>query len=882
MAIGAQVTIGIRAGYATSSQVPIVACSLYPGDITLTVSGKSPITQTPTAIGTGRPTSVTFNGGSTTTAGYVTAFTQTGLLPFTRYLYTVSQVQAGGITQTETGSFMTAPAATDDFAFFFAGCDNNSSYQNAANIATGQDGFWPLYQAYAQGAGNLPVVGVLFVDDFGYVDMSRIDDQYGTGHTQTSIGASAYEHGRDYDYALGWLANYGLFEDVDTSALKAYNQFGRASGRVWCTQNLNVWPQWGDHEFANDLGTDYPSDWAGVVPSIQGRNASTATGAALFTVGKTMWDAFMKPLQPPSIGVIDVAGTQTPANTGAHPTTGANHWGFQLGNINIVAMDGYTHANGQYHGDGTSYSDGSGHTLSGAQPTVLFGSNQIKDTLNWLNGNPAAFNIFGMGYGIRYLSTPHSVTNAGSQGPLFDNILPEYQQIFTATGNTPKSIMDNDRLNGVNGMTVCLHGDYHRSMVVKYHAPAYSGNAAELFYSIYNGTTNGSQNFAVDSSVVTGYDYNSTTFIEYLSNWVGTAVNGHSYAGIRVEHYGSASPPQLKAVLMDLNGNTVWTKTWTANSNTGSVATGSLETGRASVIIAVPDWSDAATITASDAISAGPVTNLQKMQPTDVWQTAGLSSVYIECDRGSSQPINLVSLLYTNATADAVWRIRMANSQAELITAPIYDGPLVGGPAAVGYLLNEDGSYVLNEDGSKIILDDGGGASIGGGATTLWASATLDTRRHAFAWLPNTISARWVRIDVSDPANSEGCFRAGRLYISNAWQPTRNVQYGVSIGFIDPSKKDRTTGSQTLITPRPKIPVAKFNLAFLSEDEMLDNEYELQRTRGASSDLLIVFDPNQDTHRHKKIFYGLGDGGNRITNTNFNLFEVNYEVEALL
>lgn len=88
--------------------------------------------------------------------------------------------------------------------------------------------------------------------------------------------------------------------------------------------------------------------------------------------------------------------------------------------------------------------------------------------------------------------------------------------------------------------------------------------------------------------------------------------------------------------------------------------------------IATTAMIDAATVTASHAVAAGPVTNLQRNQPTDIWRSDSLVP-YITVDFGSVKSFNQIALLFTNAQATDVWRIRTADTEAGLLSAPDYD-----------------------------------------------------------------------------------------------------------------------------------------------------------------------------------------------------------------
>lgn len=286
------------------------------------------------------------------------------------------------------------------------------------------------------------------------------------------------------------------------------------------------------------------------------------------------------------------------------------------------------------------------------------------------------------------------------------------------------------------------------------------------------------------------------------------------------------------------------------------------------IVIARPELGDAAVITAGSAGATTPASNLQRKQPTDIWQTVDLSTAYLIIDLGSSQAINLIALLFTNATSGAIWRIRAASSEALLYTAPVYDGP------TFQYLLTEAGDYLTTESGDRLLTESPGGI--------LWCSDTLESRRHGLLFLTTPITARWIRIDITDVANPDGMFRAGRLYVSNAWQPSINMQYGWSNGWDDASPITETRGRNLIPNAKPPIPVVDFSLAFLSEDEMLTNAYEIDRVRGASKDMLVITNPDASVHLQKHMFYGLMSNGRKISNKQYALYEISYALKGLI
>jgi len=264
----------------------------------------------------------------------------------------------------------------------------------------------------------------------------------------------------------------------------------------------------------------------------------------------------------------------------------------------------------------------------------------------------------------------------------------------------------------------------------------------------------------------------------------------------------------------------------------------------ARITIATPELSDAATLTAGSAVASLPVSNLQTRQPGERWRATDLANVYLEIDLGSAAAINLVALLNTNASSAATWQVRAAATQGALTTSPGYDS----------------------------------------GSVSMWPVAGLDGLpwTHARLWLSTSQTYRWWRIDVSDSGNADGHFQAGRLYVASAWEAPRNVQYGWSVTWNDPSVKRRSTGSQLYSLVR--TPWRSFDgaLSFLSEGQMYDNLYDLQRRRGASRDVLLMRDPEATDHFMAQSVYGVLETLQPLVQERLAVFRSRLIVEELL
>ncbi len=271
------------------------------------------------------------------------------------------------------------------------------------------------------------------------------------------------------------------------------------------------------------------------------------------------------------------------------------------------------------------------------------------------------------------------------------------------------------------------------------------------------------------------------------------------------------------------------------------------------IVIAAPTLSDAATVTASGETSAGPAENLKRMQPTDIWQAPTLTP-YLEVDLGAVSSFNLVGLLFTNATSSATWRVRAANTQADLTAAPAQD---------VSSLPLRHSISVLP-----------------GPVSTTQSPDLTDARNHGLLWIPAGWSYRWLRIDIADATNPDGTLMAGRLYVSQAFQPKRNFEYGLADGFDDDSTIESTDGGQLIPNDGANRPVLDFTMNTSDESER-HTVREIHRLRGSRKDVLVITDPDTTTNPFDKIHYGLLQRRRVAVLTAFNRNQINYQIRGL-
>jgi len=447
-------------------------------------------------------------GDDQTRAGYAGSITITGLVEGVSYPYTVTQ-GTNSRSGTLSKFWATTPA---DFSFFIVACDR----PGAVDVTLGDDAnLYGVIRDYVVN-GALPCVGYMHSDDIGYADMASVDDRAYSGKQQvcneTAESIQTYittQAPKGYDFALVHLAYLGLLGNITDPDIA----FGQNEARVWCRENLAFYPQWGNHEFGTVYGV--PTTWPAYGTPFHATDPATGGWDG---VGITTWNALFGPIVPTTV-----------RDTDAH----SNPWAITIGGaIKVCALD--------FLSNKTQVA------------SVVYGNAQIDDVLAAVD-SVEPFKLLMLPTQIRAI---HAGDTGGSAGNLETQAASEVSRLLTATTGTQQSVMRNPKTNGVQGVSVCVHGDYHHAYVSSHRKPADGSNHAELLYSINSATVNGSS----------GHTFDQT--LSVVAN--ETLYYGEDYANqphiVRVDVYGSRSRPEMHITLINHNG-IAWSGKWYAKSS---------------------------------------------------------------------------------------------------------------------------------------------------------------------------------------------------------------------------------------------------------------------------------------------------------------------------
>ncbi len=281
------------------------------------------------------------------------------------------------------------------------------------------------------------------------------------------------------------------------------------------------------------------------------------------------------------------------------------------------------------------------------------------------------------------------------------------------------------------------------------------------------------------------------------------------------------------------------------------------------MIIASRNHADDAGFSGGAWSAALPAANLADRQLARVARSLDTdpADTWVVVDFGRQVPVSFIALWRHNLTQSARWRLRLGRDSA-LATWDHDTGLRDVWPDVMPFGAGEWGEF---QWGGKLVPAE---------------AATYGIA--AFHLPPNSIMARWLRVDLDDPENPAGYLQAARLFAGPVWRPSINMQYGWSIRQVDESRRTRSRGGQSYVDLVPRYRRLSFALDHLGADEMFANAYELDRLKGVAGDLIVIPDPDERRHLHRQAILGALAETSAIEQRVFGLYAKTFTVEELL
>lgn len=141
---------------------------------------------------------------------------------------------------------------------------------------------------------------------------------------------------------------------------------------------------------------------------------------------------------------------------------------------------------------------------------------------------------------------------------------------------------------------------------------------------------------------------------------------------------------------------------------------------------------------------------------------------------------------------------------------------------------------------------------------------------------------RYWKLEIDDTGNADGYIDIGRLYLANKFQPTVNISYGLSEGYLDQSRKKRKISGGTSSVIRTPLKTIEFSFDFGSQAEMFSELRDFDLYRGIARDICVVSDNDDTTYFQKRFVYGTIDELNPIVIPAVSIYRKDYSVTEII
>lgn len=142
-----------------------------------------------------------------------------------------------------------------------------------------------------------------------------------------------------------------------------------------------------------------------------------------------------------------------------------------------------------------------------------------------------------------------------------------------------------------------------------------------------------------------------------------------------------------------------------------------------------------------------------------------------------------------------------------------------------------------------------------------WTGKYTDEQRAGYTpgrtlVLPDSVLARFWRIELLDPTNPAGFVELGRVFIGPAWQPSANMSRGASLAWETRTSVQETDGGAEFFNVKTPVRVARFSLDWMTESEGMGRAFDLLRSAGINREVLWIHDPTDTEHALRRQFLG--------------------------
>lgn len=245
-------------------------------------------------------------------------------------------------------------------------------------------------------------------------------------------------------------------------------------------------------------------------------------------------------------------------------------------------------------------------------------------------------------------------------------------------------------------------------------------------------------------------------------------------------------------------------------------------TGR--LFLAWGNLADEAMLSGGAAMATLPLANLKIRNQARVWRSPSLAleDTQFDVDLGRAKVWRVFSLVRHNLALDATYRLRAGNDPTFAET------------------LFDSGWTDVWPPGVFDTMD------LEWGDDNFLFGRYTEAQRQGLKWSlivrpPRHVTARYARLEISDPNNAASYVQAARLFIANGWSPSVGMSFDASFGLSDASEIQQTYAGDEVFNEKLRKRLANFVLNGLPEGEAYSRAFQLMKQAGITKEVLFMW-----------------------------------------
>ena len=249
-----------------------------------------------------------------------------------------------------------------------------------------------------------------------------------------------------------------------------------------------------------------------------------------------------------------------------------------------------------------------------------------------------------------------------------------------------------------------------------------------------------------------------------------------------------------------------------------------------------PNRIDASTLSGGGWSAPFPLANLQDRRLSLVARSANaaLASTKFDVALDRTRSIDALVLVATNLSTDASITVTLASD-------PSFS-------SGTTLLATTAPAYPASQHTLDLHWSDSNWWS---GRPTTEDLASLG--RTSIVLLPKTVLARYVRVEIADTANPETYVQVGRAFVSSAWTPDHNYDFGAALEIGDLSTNDRAIGGGLYFDKRPRYRTQSVAFTNLYETGF-STIFDILRTAGQTEEAFWIPDSTDTLNLLRRCF----------------------------